>query len=792
MSVREKSDTLVYSYESSVHSTSVLLSLNDQRKQDLFCDVTVVVENKSFRAHRSVLAACSDYFLSTVAWKKDLDMLVTLPEEVTVKGFAPLLQFAYTAKLLLNKENVLDVCRSVEFLGIHNIEKTCFSFLQAKLFGKAKDLSEFPRKACCTSTCQKTNLKIPVGDNENSEADDDVEEFLESENPKSPCPKLRKCIEVGKICPKVQNEAADVKYSCLKQSGWASSSSLCPKYRKFQLAYGKERPTLWGNNLSLPNLEQIFSKQQIESCQSRTFALESEDERTRLIEKDSDNTSMEGEGGVYDEENEEENIEVKKQMDTSCPLAQDSPAEETQRTSTQNISGIQLSCIGKHYDLPCSPAEAFVPVMLQYENLQKSSAPPANIEETKIEIGRGCDQPSASERGGGDSERKSVIFSSSYSKRQENPITVSSGRSIVEREVAEHLAKGFWSQLCGAQSSCEAESFVKEKICPGQLNIDRISQCPQFSTEPCQTLEGNSQSTILLHYTSSSAHLSGSAYSSSKCPFAYNAGNSVCSSSSGLEELESDQGQQQDKYDDICTTNSGDEFGSESEDDSESCSAREQECEVKLPFPVEKITLLSRNDFQTMLKLHKLNPEQLDYIHDIRRRSKNRIAAQRCRKRKLDCIQNLECEIHKLLREKEKLLQEKGQLKVCMGETWDNLSGLCKQVCKEAALTAEQIQTLAKYSSPECPLSILNTQRSVGSITYTNLISSYPGYSADVQSMECSSEQGSSLQLQEKIMDAPNSPHKGITADQSRTDQCCQAVMTDFCQEMIDKCTTDE
>ncbi|XP_041114642.1 transcription regulator protein BACH1-like isoform X5 [Polyodon spathula] len=133
--------------------------------------------------------------------------------------------------------------------------------------------------------------------------------------------------------------------------------------------------------------------------------------------------------------------------------------------------------------------------------------------------------------------------------------------------------------------------------------------------------------------------------------------------------------------------------------------------EVKLPFSVEKIASLTRNDFQQMVKNHNLTQEQLDFIHDVRRRSKNRIAAQRCRKRKLDCIQNLEYEIDKLRNEKDKLMHEKNNLKMSKVETWQNLSSLYQKVCSEAALRPEQLQVLVKYSSLDCPLSLLMGQK---------------------------------------------------------------------------------
>lgn len=82
MSVDEKSEAPMYVYESTVHCTNILLRLNDQRKQDILCDVTVLVEGKEFRGHRAVLAACSEYFLQALVGQAENGLVVTLPEEV--------------------------------------------------------------------------------------------------------------------------------------------------------------------------------------------------------------------------------------------------------------------------------------------------------------------------------------------------------------------------------------------------------------------------------------------------------------------------------------------------------------------------------------------------------------------------------------------------------------------------------------------------------------------------------------------------------------------------------------
>ncbi|XP_063778078.1 nuclear factor erythroid 2-related factor 3 [Pseudophryne corroboree] len=101
---------------------------------------------------------------------------------------------------------------------------------------------------------------------------------------------------------------------------------------------------------------------------------------------------------------------------------------------------------------------------------------------------------------------------------------------------------------------------------------------------------------------------------------------------------------------------------------------------LRIPFSVDEIVSMPVEMFNNMLSKHYLTETQVSVIRDIRRRGKNKVAAQNCRKRKLDVILNLEDNVSQLKARKEKLLKERAQCSKSVSHMKQKLNDLYRDV----------------------------------------------------------------------------------------------------------------
>lgn len=101
---------------------------------------------------------------------------------------------------------------------------------------------------------------------------------------------------------------------------------------------------------------------------------------------------------------------------------------------------------------------------------------------------------------------------------------------------------------------------------------------------------------------------------------------------------------------------------------------------LRIPFAVDLIINLPVDDFNEMMGKHQLNEAQLALVRDIRRRGKNKVAAQNCRKRKMENIMGLEYELDSLREEKERLMKEKSKNSSSLKEMKQQLNSLYLEV----------------------------------------------------------------------------------------------------------------
>ncbi|XP_013772891.1 nuclear factor erythroid 2-related factor 2-like isoform X2 [Limulus polyphemus] len=121
---------------------------------------------------------------------------------------------------------------------------------------------------------------------------------------------------------------------------------------------------------------------------------------------------------------------------------------------------------------------------------------------------------------------------------------------------------------------------------------------------------------------------------------------------------------------------------------------------MKLPFSVTEIINLPIDEFNEKISKYNLTEPQLSLIKDIRRRGKNKVAAQNCRKRKMDQVMDLEKELNVLQEEKLELETVHQRMLNFHQLAQDKYTQLYKYILKES-YSPQELPDLASSSSQE-------------------------------------------------------------------------------------------
>ncbi|CAL8252406.1 unnamed protein product [Merluccius merluccius] len=114
------------------HASDVLLNLNRLRSRDILTDVTILVNRQQFRAHKTVLMACSGLFYTifTDAHKGNLNA-ISLDPKVDPEGFSIVLDFMYTSRLTLRDNLLVATMNTAIYLQMEHVVDTCHRFIKS-------------------------------------------------------------------------------------------------------------------------------------------------------------------------------------------------------------------------------------------------------------------------------------------------------------------------------------------------------------------------------------------------------------------------------------------------------------------------------------------------------------------------------------------------------------------------------------------------------------------------------------------------------------------------------------
>ncbi|XP_075717697.1 myoneurin isoform X2 [Rhinoderma darwinii] len=132
------------------HCKRLLDTLKNQRDAGFLCDITIMIGDFQYKAHRNVLASFSEYFRAL--FKDTMDCSILLDQEqVTPVGFQTMLDFVYSGDLHFDRCHLEEILTAAEYLRLEEVVSMCRTKLDFAMMEKTC-VTELPSLEDCPGT----------------------------------------------------------------------------------------------------------------------------------------------------------------------------------------------------------------------------------------------------------------------------------------------------------------------------------------------------------------------------------------------------------------------------------------------------------------------------------------------------------------------------------------------------------------------------------------------------------------------------------------------------------------
>uniref|UniRef100_UPI0037E8489F zinc finger and BTB domain-containing protein 24 n=1 Tax=Semicossyphus pulcher TaxID=241346 RepID=UPI0037E8489F len=170
---QETTTKTLRSLHSDSHKQSILSKFNNLRKRNLLCDITLVVEEVHFKAHKALLAASSEYFSLMFTAEDQISSQTTYRlDGMAAKMFASVLDFIYSAQVSVEESALEQLLATARLTEINDLVKVLSDLTRsaAKAKGEEGEKSKVPVLSKRKRGRPKKNVTVPVTEPEGRRA----------------------------------------------------------------------------------------------------------------------------------------------------------------------------------------------------------------------------------------------------------------------------------------------------------------------------------------------------------------------------------------------------------------------------------------------------------------------------------------------------------------------------------------------------------------------------------------------------------------------------------------------